>query len=500
MHARIPSLNLGFRREVLWTRLALRNPGADDLERWLHLEPPHLEQVSLFLQGADGAWQRQDGGVRNPGPARAISGRIIAFPLHLPAGTTRPLLLRVQSRLPLTVRPMLWTPAALRTAVRWEDQLSLLGIGTLLGLALYALLLYPLQRDRSSLFLGVTVLMASMIHLISLGFGQGLLWPDAPEWATRARQFFVAAAVCGLLLFLRELLARPAAVGLGGMAGLGAGAPGAARPGGGACQRLCPAGGGLRPGAAGGDGGQLLGVVATALMALLFFAAISRRLDLLRRETDAARAEALAVQTRAAERLQAEAAVRIRDLRAAKEHAEGADRATRGRGRDRGRRCSAWTGARPAHRAPDRARDGGKVTVRSRPGRGSRFRLRVTLAVADEAEVPALLPDLRVQGCTGPRRRLLVVEDHPANRCWLEQLFAELGFTVHAVSSVAEAHQVLAQQAVDLALPDQRLPDGSAWDRPAPPPRRRARADHPRGARRRGARCHRRPRPRRRGL
>jgi signal transduction histidine kinase/DNA-binding NarL/FixJ family response regulator len=381
-------------------------------------------------------------------------------------------------------------------------------------------------------------------------------------------------------------------------------------------------------------------------MALAFFAAVSRRVDLLRRETDAAKAAALVAQTRAAERLEAEVAERTRDLRTAKDRAERADRAkgellarvshelrtplqailgyahlllrdapaqsgpaperlallaqsgrhlagliddlleyargerggitpdpraaylhhlvhrlaqqgallaarhgnrwrcrvgrrlpavvrmdarrleqavlvllsnaaryTRGGGillavraeparsggvrlrftvSDTGPGIAAADLERifePFERAPCAGADGietddaapglglglpiarqiartmaGDVAVQSRPGRGSRFQLWVTLALADEAEVPALLPDLRVQGYAGPRRRLLVVEDHPANRCWLEQLLAELGFTVHAVGSVAEAHAVLAQQAIDLAVLDQRLPDGSAWD------------------------------------
>jgi DNA-binding response OmpR family regulator len=49
------SLNLGFRDETLWVRLRLHNPGPEALERWLRLEPPHLEWVRLFLEGPDGS-------------------------------------------------------------------------------------------------------------------------------------------------------------------------------------------------------------------------------------------------------------------------------------------------------------------------------------------------------------------------------------------------------------------------------------------------------------
>jgi CheY-like chemotaxis protein len=107
---------------------------------------------------------------------------------------------------------------------------------------------------------------------------------------------------------------------------------------------------------------------------------------------------------------------------------------------------------------------GGELRVASRPGEGSRFWFEISLDLAAEEDIPLPFPDLDIVGYAGPPRAILVVEDHVANRRVLEQLLIELGFLVYAAGGVGEGLSVLAAAPCDLALLDQRLPDGSAWE------------------------------------
>lgn len=688
------SLTLGFTDAVLWARVRLVNSGSDPIERVLRIDPVRLEQVSLFAPDAGGGQRRLDNGVDVATQERPVPGRVIAFPLVLPPGETV-LYLRVQSRTPLWVKPVLWQPRAFATALHGEDLLAMLGVGMRFGLALYVVALFPLQRDKAALFLGASMLVAGIFELAYLGYGYDLLWPRHPDWAVRAPQVLVSLLLAGLLLFICELLAVPLRIRrwlsvlwtadiavilahfvslpyerisavlvpnvllhLLTIAALAAWfAWRGDRP-----ARLLLLGMSL-PGLAGLlRVGEAVGwlpvtfvsshasyVFASYFATLFFFLSVSQRVDLLEREKRAAQAEALRMQTQAAARLEAQVAERTRELSAAKERAERSDRAkgellarvshelrtplqsilgyahllcrqplaqgarerlgllaesgehlagliddlldfTRGerggyalepraiylhrllsRLREQGATIAAeganqWQeylgedlpslvradarrveqvllvllsnagrytrggtielGVAAKEARPGRTRlhfevsdtgrgigeadlerifepferaspdacgrglglglpiarrlvraMGGELRVDSRIGAGSRFWFEVELELAAEDEVPACLPDLELTGYEGPQRTLLVVDDHPPNRKLLEELLSELGFTVLTAGDLREALPLVRSAHFHLALLDQALPDGTAWDllqalrerAPAPP-------------------------------
>ena len=79
-------------------------------------------------------------------------------------------------------------------------------------------------------------------------------------------------------------------------------------------------------------------------------------------------------------------------------------------------------------------RMGGTLTLDSAPGRGSTFAFDLTLPVV--APDPARLqPGRRLTGYEGPRRHVLIVDDHAVNRSLLTDLLVPLGFTCVEFSS-----------------------------------------------------------------
>ena len=199
------SLTLGFRPEVLWVRLTLHNPADAAIERWLHIEPERLERVSLFLP-TTGGYRRVENGLQIAVAQRPVPARNLAFPLRIEAGETLTLYLRVQSRTRLSLLPILWTPAAFQRAMQHEDLFAMLSIGALLGLGLYAIIMFPLRRDWAALWLGLAMLWVCLFEAAYNGYDYAFWWPDRPEWSLLAGWVFLLLVQIGFNRFIRTFI------------------------------------------------------------------------------------------------------------------------------------------------------------------------------------------------------------------------------------------------------------------------------------------------------
>jgi CheY-like chemotaxis protein len=100
---------------------------------------------------------------------------------------------------------------------------------------------------------------------------------------------------------------------------------------------------------------------------------------------------------------------------------------------------------------------GGKISVTSRKGSGSRFRVECAFAPAPVAQlVPQTASD--VEGYAGERKRILIADDDPSNRKLCAQLLESVGFIVRAAADGREALENLGEfrphlVATDLVMP-----------------------------------------------
>jgi signal transduction histidine kinase len=101
----------------------------------------------------------------------------------------------------------------------------------------------------------------------------------------------------------------------------------------------------------------------------------------------------------------------------------------------------------------------GSIDVRSEPGQGSEFRVRVELAVAPPPAAGDAVASARPATAGGRRLHVLVAEDNAVNQLLLQELLEQLGHGCELVANGREAVQRLREARFDAVLMDIQMPE-----------------------------------------
>jgi PAS domain S-box-containing protein len=101
---------------------------------------------------------------------------------------------------------------------------------------------------------------------------------------------------------------------------------------------------------------------------------------------------------------------------------------------------------------------GGRLQVESVLGKGSRFWFDLALPMAEYFTKQTAPSVRRITGYLGERRRILVVDDHQANRDVLSELLGSLGFEVFEAQHGQEGLELAARRQPDLIFLDLKMP------------------------------------------
>jgi signal transduction histidine kinase/CheY-like chemotaxis protein len=105
---------------------------------------------------------------------------------------------------------------------------------------------------------------------------------------------------------------------------------------------------------------------------------------------------------------------------------------------------------------------GGEISVTSRKGEGSSFRVRLLLSAIDRSStMPA--PEKRIVSYTGPRRTVVVVDDNEDHRDMMREVLSPLDFVVLTANGGAECLTLIEGVKPDLFLVDILMPGMNGW-------------------------------------
>jgi signal transduction histidine kinase len=106
---------------------------------------------------------------------------------------------------------------------------------------------------------------------------------------------------------------------------------------------------------------------------------------------------------------------------------------------------------------------GGEISVKSKPGAGSTFCIKLLLPEVHRPRAAVMMEDAIV-GYAGARQTVLVVDDNAVQRGLIRDLLAPVGFNVAVAASGAECLALASERTPNLVLLDISTPDMSGWD------------------------------------
>jgi two-component system, sensor histidine kinase LadS len=194
---------------AVWYRLALP-PVATAVQGVLTLPIASIDLVELFRPDGPGdQWTVQRAGDSLPVAQWPVRYLHPAFVLALQPGDPRAVAyVRVQHSHPISVELVLRDAAAFNESNKlWH---LLLGgyVGFLVLVVVLAVAHAVLWRDAIHLYYGAHVLLVGFLVLSLTGLAGEYMWPRDPWWNDIAPAVFAAAALGGISLFLRELVAE----------------------------------------------------------------------------------------------------------------------------------------------------------------------------------------------------------------------------------------------------------------------------------------------------
>lgn len=200
------ALSFGYTPSAYWLRLRLRNDSDAEVEKMLSIGYGLISDIRLYQPGVNGYYQETRTGLLYPFAGRPYPSRIFVFPLKLMPHAQQTLYFRVQSNIAILVPAKLWSKAAFYDNERNEYMVQTCYFGMVIAMVLFNLLLALLLRE--TIYMRYILYMSCMA--LAIGCENGLttqyLWPNAPVWAEMAADTLSTFALCGMLMFTREML------------------------------------------------------------------------------------------------------------------------------------------------------------------------------------------------------------------------------------------------------------------------------------------------------
>jgi signal transduction histidine kinase len=185
-------LNPGYSRSAFWLTGSVENLGMASVTRWLSVGIVRLEDVRYYTMPVGGRQPdiRWLAGHTVPLDRHPIASETSVFPITLAPGERLTFLVRVETRSSVSMVPQLWRPDDFRLAESRNAMVAMLLVGSMLSVAMYALVLGIARRDPVFVLLALTTMTQVAQDMAFQGFLYRYLLPQGGEFVVRAPSFF----------------------------------------------------------------------------------------------------------------------------------------------------------------------------------------------------------------------------------------------------------------------------------------------------------------------
>lgn len=185
-------LNPGYSSAAFWLAGHFENLGKAPVTRWLSVGIVRLEDVRFYAMpfGSTQPSVTWRAGHTVPLDRHPVTSETSVFPITLAPGERMTFLVRVQSRSSVSIVPELWRPDDFRLEESHNAMVAMLLAGSMLSIALYAMVLGVARRDTVFVLLALITVTQVAQDMAFQGFLYRYLLTQGGEFVVRAPSFF----------------------------------------------------------------------------------------------------------------------------------------------------------------------------------------------------------------------------------------------------------------------------------------------------------------------
>ncbi len=203
----------GFSSGTYWVRFSLENPSDLPQPWYLELAYPLIDEIDMYIPTGSAAAEPTDlpgyrllkRGDLRPFAQRDVQHRNIVFPLEVAPGRGE-YYARIQTSSAVNVYLSLWQPDDFLDTVYAEQLVIGLYYGVMVVMALYNLFLFVFVVDRSYLYYALYIIGYTLYQATLNGLSFQYLWPASIWWANNCLPLFMAFGSMWGLVFTRSFL------------------------------------------------------------------------------------------------------------------------------------------------------------------------------------------------------------------------------------------------------------------------------------------------------
>nr|WP_238400815.1 hybrid sensor histidine kinase/response regulator [Alloalcanivorax marinus] len=202
--------NLGFTADQCWFRLPVRNASDQPLREWLVVEYAMLGELDVHVLDGDRVVADYRSGMDRPFNVRPAPEALPAFPLDLPPGAERTVLMKVSSPHSIQLPLRLMSKSAYDQSLLSHTLVQGVFFGGMLVMILYNLSLFFSIRERAYLLYVLWSLAITLFMAVLHGYAQKYLWPGSALLSQYVLHYLLPVLVILPSLFTLHFLDLPA--------------------------------------------------------------------------------------------------------------------------------------------------------------------------------------------------------------------------------------------------------------------------------------------------